>query len=125
MPAMPSASRPTPTARKSANASHFTSIPWPLQNLRWRAWLRTADSNASERPWNHSRSPSDRPLTVFGDVRERRRALAREAVEDRGHRLLDDAQLDALVAAREVDVVDLLVAQAAERRLLARHRRSS
>ena len=85
----------------------------------------TADSNASERPWNHSRSPSGQILDRVGDARERRRTLGREAVEDRGHRLLDDAQLDALVAAREIDVVDLLVAQAAERRLLARDRRSS
>ena len=120
---MPSAGRPPPATRNAANASHFTSIPWPLQNFRWRAWLRTADSNASERPWNHSRSLSGRSLTVFADVRERRRALGREAVEDLGHRLLDDAQLDALVAAREIDVVDLLVAQAGERRLLARDRR--
>ena len=39
-------------------------IPCPLQNLRWRAWFLTADENASERPWNHSRSLVGRSLTV-------------------------------------------------------------
>ena len=98
-------------------------IPCPLQNLRWRAWFLTADSNASERPWNHSRSDVGMSLTVFCDVREGRRALLGELVEDRGDRLLDGVQLDALVAAREIDVVDLLVVQAEKRRLLARDRR--
>jgi hypothetical protein len=80
--------------------------------LRWRAWLPTAESNACERPWNHSRSLSGSPDRL-GDE-QAPRALRREAVEDLGHRLLDDAQLDALIAAR-ADIVGLLVARAAVR----------
>ena len=62
---MPSARQPAADAAGTpTNASHFTSIPWPLQNVRWRAWFRTADSKASERPWNHSRSASGQVLDV-------------------------------------------------------------
>ena len=88
--------------------------------MRCRAWLLTADWKASERPWNHFLSESGRPLTVSCDARERGGAVRRQLVEDRGNGLLDDVQLDALVPAREIDIVDLLVAEAEHRRLLAR-----
>ena len=107
-----SSSRPPPTTRKTTNAIHFTTIPRPLQKVRWRAWLRTADANASERPWNHSRSVRGRSLTVSATCESAAgpSSVRRSKIAATG--FSTGEQLDALVAAREVDVVDLLVAQA-------------
>ena len=111
---------PSPASRKTTNESHFTDDPviapeQPLPRLVADGRFERLGASVEPHP-----VALGQILDRVGDLGERSRPLGGEAVEDLDDGLLDDGQVEALVAAREVDVVDLLVAQAGERRLLAR-----